>query len=80
MGSTARKRKDEQKRYPCSVNSVFEDITYTLILKRKPMYYLWNLVLSCIALLCIGIVVHLLDAKGERLQVSITTLPSLSFC
>lgn len=55
-------------------NVSYEDISYFFILKRKSMYYLWNLVLPCITLLCIGIGTHLLDAKAERLDVMMTTL------
>ena len=38
------------------------------------MYYLWNLVMPCITLLCVGMFAHILPANGERLNVSMTTL------
>lgn len=60
--------------YECCEKWFFEDITYHLVLRRKPMYYVWNLVVPCITLLCIGIIAHFLEPNGERLNVCITTL------
>ncbi|KAI4463560.1 neurotransmitter gated ion channel [Holotrichia oblita] len=40
--------------YSCCVEP-YPDITYTIKLKRRPMFYVFNLILPCILINCIGL-------------------------
>lgn len=60
--------------YPCCPNP-FVRLEYTLKLERKPLYYIFNLVIPCIVLMVIALFTFFLPAdSGERIGVVITVL------
>lgn len=63
-----------QEEYDAEDEQFFDLITYKLIIRRKPVYYLWNLVVPCMGLLLIGIIANFLPPDGERLTLTSTTL------
>lgn len=42
----------------------YPDITYTIVLKRRPMFYVFNLILPCILINCIGKVIRIVLCKS----------------
>lgn len=60
--------------YDAEDQQFFDLINYKLVITRKPVYYLWNLVVPCMGLLLIGIVANFLPPDGERLTLTSTTL------
>ena len=60
--------------YSCCAEP-FVDLTYTIIIRRKPMFYIYNLVLPCISLMGIGILVFCLPPEsGEKVSLGVTVL------
>lgn len=54
-------------------------ITYTLELRRKPQYYLLNILLPCILLTCVTLSMFWLPLEsGERISLGITVMLSYS--
>lgn len=61
--------------YSCCPNEPYYDITYTLVLKRKPLFYLNNLILPCIVLaLLTGVSFLFPPETGERVSLVVTVL------
>ena len=55
----------------------FAEVTYTLMLERKPTYYIINIVLPCVFITFCGMLVFLLPPdSGERVSMSVTMLLS----
>ena len=66
-----------QTKYACCPNS-FADITYTVVIQRKPMFYIYNLAFPCVLLCIIGILVFCLPSEsGEKVSLSVTLLLSM---
>ena len=64
-------------KYECC-NDVFSDITFTVVMRRKPSFYLYNLAFPCIMLCIIGILVFCVPVEsGERVSLSVTLLLSM---
>jgi len=55
------------------------DITYTIVLRRKPMFFTYNLVFPCVLLMVIGILVFCLPPEsGEKVSLSVTVLLAMT--
>lgn len=62
------------KKYACCINS-FTDITFTVHLRRKPKYYVYNIILPCIIQMIVILFTFFLPPDcGERIGVVITVL------
>jgi len=64
--------------YSCCVEP-YVDITYTIVLRRKPMFFTYNLVFPCVLLMGIGILVFFLPPEsGEKVSLSVTVLLAMT--
>ena len=55
------------------------DLTFYIHLKRKPLFYVFNMILPCILTLLVSFLAFLLPSgSGEKMSISITTLLSIS--
>lgn len=70
---------------PASSNDVtyeigtYSDVTYKLVIRRKPLYYLFNLLLPCILIVIINTVgLYLPPESGEKISLGVTVLLSLT--
>uniref|UniRef100_S4R4M0 Uncharacterized protein n=1 Tax=Petromyzon marinus TaxID=7757 RepID=S4R4M0_PETMA len=57
----------------------YTDVTYTLLLRRRTLYYALNLLLPCMLISALALLVFLLPAEsGEKISLGITVLLSLT--
>ena len=57
----------------------YPDVTFTIILKRRPLFVIINLILPCIFLIAIGILVFYLPPEsGEKVGLAVTVLLSMT--
>lgn len=64
--------------YRCCANP-FLDITFTFVFKRRPLYYVFNVIAPCIVLVSMVLFSFLLPAEsGERLSLNITVMLALA--
>ncbi|CAH1802893.1 unnamed protein product [Owenia fusiformis] len=57
----------------------YVDLTYTMVLKRKPLFYIYNLIIPCGLLLIVSIMGFLMPiASGTRAPLSIMVLLSMT--
>uniref|UniRef100_A0AAV2LV84 Neuronal acetylcholine receptor subunit alpha-7-like n=1 Tax=Knipowitschia caucasica TaxID=637954 RepID=A0AAV2LV84_KNICA len=64
--------------YPCCPEP-YPDITYTVVMRRRTIYYGLNLLLPCIIISILALLVFMLPAdSGEKISLGITVLLSLS--
>ena len=64
--------------YSCC-SEPYVDITYTIVLRRKPMFFTYNLVFPCVLLMAIGTLVFLLPPEsGEKVSLSVTVLLAMT--
>ena len=64
--------------YSCCVEP-YVDVTYTIIIKRLPMFFTYNLVFPCVLLMGIGILVFLLPPEsGEKVSLGVTVLLAMT--
>ena len=55
--------------YPCCPQS-FSDVTFYVIIRRKPLYYMFNLILPCLFITATTVLVFYLPAEsGEKVIV-----------
>ena len=55
--------------YPCCLES-FSDVTFYVIIRRKPLYYMFNLILPCLFITATTVLVFYLPAEsGEKVIV-----------
>ena len=65
-------------KYHCCPN-LYQDLTFTFIFKRHPLYYVFNVIAPCIVLVSMVLFSFWLPpASGERLSLMITVLLSLA--
>ena len=64
--------------YPCCPEP-FPDLTFWLILKRKPLFYLYNLVMPSLVITGLSILAFLLPPEcGEKMSLSVTVMLALT--
>lgn len=64
---------------PGASTSGYVDITYTVVLRRLPLFYMVNVVLPCVALLFLTILDFYLPSEcGEKIALSISILVCLT--
>lgn len=57
----------------------YVDVTYTIILRRKPMFFTYNLVFPCVLLMGIGVLVFCLPPEsGEKVSLGVTVLLAMT--
>ena len=57
----------------------FPDVTFWLLLERKPLYYIFNLIMPCAFLTGITVLVFYLPVEsGEKVSLSVTVLLALT--
>ena len=68
----------QAKKYPCCENALV-DITSFITIKRKPLFYLFNLVVPCMIILSMILLGFFLPPEsGERITLSITILLAMA--
>ncbi|XP_072320784.1 neuronal acetylcholine receptor subunit alpha-7-like [Eucyclogobius newberryi] len=66
------------KKYPCC-EEPYPDITYTVVMRRRTLFYGLNLLIPCILISTLAMLVFLLPAdSGEKISLGITVLLSLT--
>ena len=71
-------RKRNVQKYACCENP-FSDVTIEFVFKRKPLFYIFNLILPCIIIMATILVGFLLPPEsGERITLSITVLLAMA--
>lgn len=66
------------KKYSCC-EETYPDIVYTVIMRRRTLYYGLNLLIPCILISALALLVFLLPAdSGEKISLGITVLLSLT--
>ena len=64
--------------YPCCVEP-FPDVTITLVIRRKILYYLYNVILPCIMMSVLTLLVFCLPPEsGEKIALGVTVLLAFS--
>ena len=64
--------------YPCCLYP-FPDITFYVVIRRKPLYYLFNLILPCVFITATTILVFYLPPEsGEKVSLGVTVLLALT--
>ncbi|XP_014292243.2 neuronal acetylcholine receptor subunit alpha-7 [Halyomorpha halys] len=64
--------------YSCC-SEPYPDITYILQLRRRPMFYVFNLILPCILINCIALLVFYVPSEsGEKVTLGISALLSMT--
>ena len=71
-------KKRNSKRYPCCDNDL-SDVTITIAIKRKPLFYIFNLIVPCALVLSMILLGFFLPPEsGERITLSITILLAMA--
>ncbi|XP_019867563.2 neuronal acetylcholine receptor subunit alpha-7-like [Aethina tumida] len=66
------------KYYSCCLEP-YPDITYTIKLRRRPLFYVFNLILPCILINCIALLVFYVPSEsGEKVTLGISALLSMT--
>ncbi|CAF1627653.1 unnamed protein product, partial [Didymodactylos carnosus] len=64
--------------YPCCKDDPYFDVTFSLVIRRKPLFYLVNLVIPCVNIAFLTILVFCLPSDcGEKLTLSIMIFVAL---
>ncbi|XP_022107578.1 neuronal acetylcholine receptor subunit alpha-10-like [Acanthaster planci] len=67
------------KIYACCPDKQYPDVTFTLILRRKPLFYVVNLIIPCALISAMSIIEFILPCNsGEKVSLGITVLLSLT--
>ncbi|KAL1422278.1 hypothetical protein MTO96_022155 [Rhipicephalus appendiculatus] len=65
--------------YPCCPDQPFPDITVVLVIRRKTLYYMYNVVLPCIMMSVLTLLVFCLPPdSGEKIALGVTVLLAFS--
>ncbi|KAK2160169.1 hypothetical protein NP493_1665g00015 [Ridgeia piscesae] len=64
--------------YECCTDS-FPEVTFTVIMKRRPMFYLFHLLFPCVLLTAIGLMTFCLPPEsGEKVSLAVTVLLAMT--
>lgn len=64
--------------YPCC-NEGYDDVTFALDIRRKPMFYIYNLMFPGILLILLGLLVFVLPSEsGEKASLAVTALLAMT--
>ena len=64
--------------YTCCTES-FIDVTFTIVIDRRPLYYWFNLVIPCLFMIAIVLVgLYLPVESGEKIGLSVTIILALT--
>jgi hypothetical protein len=64
--------------YTCCVEP-YIDITYNVVIERRPMFFTYNLVFPCMLLMGIGVLVFCLPPEsGEKVSLGVTVLLAMT--
>ena len=78
VSSTFRLFKENKVQYPCCEDT-FSDITYTIHIKRKVAYYVFNLIIPSMMIVVFALVGFCLPPEsGERIALNITVMLSMT--
>lgn len=70
--------KRNEKLYSCC-EAPYPDVTYTIILRRRPLFYAFNLILPCMLITGIALMSFYMPSdSGEKVTLGITTLLSMT--
>ena len=66
--------------YECCPDDAWVDITVTIKLRRRVLYYMFNIIIPSVIISCIGLLTFALPCEsGEKVTMSVTILLSLAF-
>ncbi|XP_064596150.1 neuronal acetylcholine receptor subunit alpha-9-like [Liolophura sinensis] len=64
--------------YPCC-DHPFPDVTFTMVLQRRSLYYIYNIIIPCILITMLHLTTFLLPAEsGEKISLNVTILLGLT--
>ena len=64
--------------YACC-SDPYPDVTFTIIMKRRPMFYLFHLLFPCVILTAIGLMTSFLPPEsGEKVSLAVTVLLAMT--
>ncbi|XP_077418972.1 neuronal acetylcholine receptor subunit alpha-7-like [Vanacampus margaritifer] len=70
--------KKNERSYVCCPDQSYPDVTYTIVMRRRTLFYLLHLIIPCILISILALLVFLLPAdSGEKISLGITVLLSL---
>lgn len=65
--------------YPCCPQEPFPDVTITLVIRRKTLYYMYNVVMPCMMMSVLTLLVFCLPPdSGEKIALGVTVLLAFS--
>ncbi|CAN7992835.1 unnamed protein product, partial [Ixodes hexagonus] len=65
--------------YPCCPDEPFPDVTVTLVIRRKTLYYMYNVVMPCMMMSVLTLLVFCLPPdSGEKIALGVTVLLAFS--
>ncbi|XP_041477022.1 neuronal acetylcholine receptor subunit alpha-10-like isoform X1 [Lytechinus variegatus] len=71
--------KSDEVEYPDAPGKTYTDVTYTIRFKRRPLYYVFNLILPCTFVSMVALLSFFLPPEsGEKISLGITVLLSLT--
>ncbi|XP_077374533.1 CHRNA7-FAM7A fusion protein-like [Festucalex cinctus] len=70
--------KKNDRTYVCCPDQYYPDVTYTIVMRRRTLFYVLHLIIPCILISILALLVFLLPAdSGEKISLGITVLLSL---
>ena len=65
--------------YPCCPDTAYPDVTFNITLRRKTLYFTYNLIIPCISINMLTILTFYLPSdSGEKISLCVSILLSLS--
>lgn len=65
--------------YPCCPDEPFPDVTVTLVIRRKTLYYMYNVVMPCVMMSVLTLLVFCLPPdSGEKIALGVAVLLAFS--
>ncbi|XP_077987841.1 neuronal acetylcholine receptor subunit alpha-7-like isoform X2 [Glandiceps talaboti] len=65
--------------YSCCPGREYPDVTFTITIRRKPLFYIFNLIIPCFLISGMSMLVFILPCEsGEKVSLGITVLLSLT--